>query len=360
MSDEQQLALVPEENAFEQLVADVRGIIEASQSRVVAAINAEMVSTYWHIGERIVEEEQRGAARAEYGEQLLIRLGRHLSIEVGRAFSERNLRYMRQFYQIYPKWNALRSELAWTHYRILMRLDDDRRAFYERAAAAHRWSSRELERQIASKLAERVAASYTPEKGLPNLPEGTGPLTYEETFRDPYILDFLGLVDPYSEKDLEAALVRHIEKFLLELGSDFAFMARQKRITVGGQDYYIDLLFYHRGLRCPVIVDLKLGAMTPADIAQMKLYLNWMRKYDMREGESEPIGLILCGSKDEQVIELLLGDAETTVDERIKVAQYLLLDAQDELRKHLARMSEVYDEARGQVVERDDEGAEDA
>ncbi len=349
--DEQQLALVPEENAFAQLVADVRGIIEAGQGRVAAAINSEMVQTYWRIGERIVQEEQRGEKRAAYGERVLTHLGQQLGREFGRGFTKRSLEMMRQFYLTYPKANALRAQLTWTQYRILMRLDEDRRSFYERAAAAHRWSSRELERQINSKLAERAAAAYTPGQGLPKLPEGTGPLTYDETFRDPYVLDFLQLVDPYSEKDLEGALVRHIEQFLLELGSDFAFMARQKRITIGGQDYYIDLLFYHRGLRCPVIIDLKLGAMTPADIAQMKLYLNWTRKYDMREGESEPIGLILCGSKDEQVIELLLGDAETTVDERIKVAQYLLHDAQGALKRRLAQMSEAYNAARAGAMD---------
>ncbi len=360
MSDEQQLALVPEENAFEQLVADVRGIIEASQGRVAAAINAEMVATYWRIGERIVQEEQRGAERAGYGEQILSRLGRILSREWGRGYATSSLYNMRQFYQTYPIFSALRRELAWTHYRTLMRLDDDRRAFYERAAATHRWSSRELERQISAKLAERVAASYTPEKGLPKLPEGTGPLTYEETFRDPYILDFLGLVDPYSEKDLEAALVHHIEKFLLELGTGFYFGGRQRRITIDGEDFYIDLVFFHRDLKCQVFIDLKMGRLTHADVSQMKLYINWARRYDKREGENDPIGLILCGSKSSQVIELLLSDPADSVDERIKVAQYLLLDAQDELRKHLARMSEAYDEARGLVVDGGDEGEVDA
>ncbi len=348
VSDDTQGALIPEETAFTILVADLRGIIQASQGRVAALVNTEIVTTYWQIGERIVQEEQGGAQRAAYGTQLLTRVGRALSIEFGRGFAEVSLQNMRRFYLAYPISSALRRELAWTHYRILMRLDEDRRNFYERAAATHRWSSRELERQITSMLAERVALSRQPEQTMAQLPDGQeGVITFEETFRDPYILDFLDLRDPFSERDLEAALVRQIERFLLELGSDFAFMGRQKRITIGGRDYYIDLLFYHRGLRCPVIVDLKLGDFTPADAAQMKLYLNWMRKHDRRAGENEPIGLILCGSKDQQVIELLLSDPATTIDERIKVAQYLLLNSEQALKERLAHISAAYDQARG-------------
>jgi len=309
MSQDDQQVLLPEEDAFKALVADVRGIIQASQGRIAAVVNTEIVTTYWQIGERIVREEQGGPGRAMYGEQLLMRLGRRLSTEFGRAFSERNLRFMRQFYQAYPIRYALRTELTWTHYRTLMRLDDVRRSFYERAAVTHRWSSRELERQINSMLAERVALSHKAEQTMAQPPAGQeGPITLEETFRDPYVLDFLGLQDPFSENDLETALVRHIEKFLLALGTGFAFMGRQQRLPLDGADYYVDLVFFHRDLRCQVFVDLKMGKLTPADIAQMKLYVNWARRHDKREWENDPIGLILCGSKDSQVIELLLAD----------------------------------------------------
>jgi len=168
---------------------------------------------------------------------------------------------------------------------------------------------------------------------------------------------FLGLEDTFSEKDLEAALVRNIEKFLLELGADFCFVGRQRRLSIGGEDYYVDLVFYHRSLRALVLVDLKLGKLAHADISQMKLYLNWARRHDKREGEADPIGLILCGSKDEQVIELLLADPADSVDERIKVAQYLLLDSQEALRARLAELSAVYDEAHGDAGgEADDAG----
>jgi hypothetical protein len=166
-----------------------------------------------------------------------------------------------------------------------------------------------------------------------------------DVFRDPYILDFLGLTAAFSERDLESALVRNIEQLLLALGTDFCFVIRQQRISIGDEDYYIDLVFYHRSLRCLVLVDLKIGAFSPADAAQMKLYLNWVRKYDRREGEAEPLGLILCGSRDQQVVELLLADPETTMDERIKVAQYLLLDQERALRERLAQLSAAYEEA---------------
>jgi len=226
MSIEEHRLAPAEDEPHRQLLADLRAIIQGGQGRVITVISAEMVVTYWRMGERIVREEQAGLERASYGTRLLAQLGRTLSREFGRAFSERNLYFMRQFYLAYPILNALRSELTWTHYRTLMRLDEGRRAFYERAAAAHRWSSRELERQINSMLAERVALSRKPEQMLTQLPDSETPITYEETFHDPYVLDFLSLQDPFSEKDLEAALVRHIEKFLLELGTGFYFGGR--------------------------------------------------------------------------------------------------------------------------------------
>jgi len=171
-----------------------------------------------------------------------------------------------------------------------------------------------------------------------------------DVFRDPYILDFLVLTDVFSERDLESALVRSIEQFLLALGTNFCFVGRQQHLSIGDEDYYIDLVFYHRGLRCLVLVDLKIGAFSPADTAQMKLYLNWVRKYDRREGEAEPLGLILCGSRDQQVVELLLADPETTMDEWIKVAQYLLLDQERALRERLAQLSAAYEEAQARTV----------
>ncbi len=344
MCQDDQAALVPTEATFSTLLNDLRTIISTGRGRATAAINAEMVQTYWHIGERLVREEQQGSTRADYGEEVLERIGRILAAEHGRGFSYRSIANMRQFYLTYQNLSALRTQLTWTHYRTLMRLEEGPRAFYERMAITGRWSSRELDRQINSMLYERAGLARSPEQILPTLLDPKRPLTYEDAFHDPYVLDFLGLEDLHSEKDLEAALVRHIEKFLLELGNDFAFMGRQKRLAIGDEDYYVDLLFFHRRLKAPVYIDLKMGKLTHADISQMRLYLKWAKRYDKQEGENDPIGLILCGSKNEQVIELLLADSEDSMDERIKVAQYLLLDAQPALKERLAHMSAIYEQ----------------
>jgi predicted nuclease of restriction endonuclease-like (RecB) superfamily len=250
---------------------------------------------------------------------------------------------MRQFYLAYPIRNALRSELGWTHYRILMRLPDpEQREFYGRLAATGRWSSRELDRQIASRLFARVGLSRRAGDLAATLPVPSDDRTpaLADVFKDPYILDFLGLADTYSEKDLEAAILRNIERFLLELGTDFCFVARQRRLTIDGEDYYIDLVFYHRSLRCLVLVDLKLGAFAPADAAQMQLYLEWARRHDRREGEEDPIGLILCGSRSEQVVELLLSSQTN----RMRVAQYLLPEDTAALKARLAQITAAYEE----------------
>lgn len=336
----------PQGADFNSLLNDLRSIIGMGRGRAAAAINSEMVATYWQIGERIVREEQDGALRAAYGERALERLAHVLSTEFGRGFNERSLRNMRQFYMAYPIRSTLRTELTWSQYRTLMRLPDpDQRDFYARLAISGCWSSRELERQIGSMLYERAALSRRSDQLAAELPDkGDALVPYDATFRDPYILDFLGLQDTYSERDLEAALIHNIERSLLELGSDFCFMGRQRRLTVGDEDYYVDLVFYHRGLRCLVLVDLKIGPFSPADAAQMKLYLNWVRLHDKRQGEADPIGLILCGSKNEQVVELLLSDPANSIDERIRVSQYLLLNSEEAIKERLALISEAYEQ----------------
>ncbi len=345
MSDETR-ALSHPDDAYDALLADLRAIIASGRGRAAAAVNAEIVSTYWHIGERLVREEQGGLERAGYGEQQLARLGRVLSREFGRGFAERSLQNIRQFYLAYPNASALRTELTWTHYRSLMRLDDAQRSFYERVAITGRWSSRELDKQINSMLYERTALSRQPARTLAAATTGeVAPTSTADVFKDPYLLDFLGLEDTFSEKDLEAALIRQIERFLLELGTGFYFGGRQRRITIGDEDFYIDLVFWHRHLKSQVFIDLKIGAIAPADIAQMRLYLNWAKRHDMQDGENDPIGLILCGSKNEQVVELLLADSASTTDQRIKVAQYLLLDSQEALKERLAHLARLSDEA---------------
>jgi len=351
------------DDTYDALLADLRAIIASGRERAAAAVNAEIVATYWRIGERLVRAEQGGTERAGYGEEVLERVGRILAAEHGRGFSYRSLANMRQFYLAYPNVSALRTELTWTHYRSLMRLDSaERRAFYERMAVTGRWSSRELDKQVNSMLYERVGLSRRPEELAASLPHPNRPVApsdYGEAFRDPYVLDFLGLDGAFSERDLEAALVSHIERFLLELGHGFCFVGRQRRLPIGDKDYYVDLVFYHRFLRAPVLLDLKIGELEPADIAQMQLYLAWTRQHDHADGEADPIGLILCGSKDSAVIELLLADPDSSPDKRIKVAQYLLPDSQEALRAGLARIGAAYDEARGGEARDDGAAADD-
>jgi predicted nuclease of restriction endonuclease-like (RecB) superfamily len=331
------------------LIDDLRAIIAQGRGHAATAVNAEVVRTYWRIGERIVQEEQGGARRAEYGAQLLPQLGKSLMAEFGRGFAEQSLRAMRQFYLTYPIRSTLRSELTWSHYRTLMRLPNDQRAFYEQVAAGGRWSSRELEKQINSMLYERMALSRKPDELLAAIPTGETRTASRDVFKDPYVLDFLDLTDTFSERDLETALIRNIERFLIELGTGFYFGGRQRRITIGEEDFYIDLVFLHRALRCQVFIDLKIGALTHADISQMQLYLAWARQYDMQEGENDPIGLILCGSRNEQVVELLLADSNRPREERIKVAQYLLLNNEAALKQRLAEISAAYEEVHGRA-----------
>ena len=262
---------VPADAEYARLRADLRAIIAAGHGRAAAAVNQELVATYWAVGARIVREEQGGETRAAYGERTLAQLGRALEREFGRGFGLRSLQLLRQFSLAYPIANAPRSQSGWTHYRLLLRLPDpERREFYGRLAATGRWSSRQLEREIGSRLFERVGLSRRAGDLAATLPAraaGTGTLAPADVFKDPYILDFLGLEDTYSERDLEAAILRNIERFLLELGIDCCFVARQRRLTIDEEDYYIDLVCYHRSLRCLVLVDLKIGAFAPADAA---------------------------------------------------------------------------------------------
>jgi len=217
--------------------------------------------------------------------------------------------------------------------------DPDIRDFYANVAASGRWSSRELGRQINSQLHIRTALSRNKEALAQTLPRGSTsqPSTMVEAFKDPYILDFLGLEDTYSEKNLEAALIRDIEKFLLELGRGFCFVGRQQRITIGGEDYYIDLVLYHRYMRCLILVDLKIGEFQPADEAQMNLYLQWMKENGRAPGEKEPRGLILCGSHDAQVVRLLEASRKKP---HVKIAQYLALKDIEAIKAHLAKMAD--------------------
>jgi predicted nuclease of restriction endonuclease-like (RecB) superfamily len=342
--------------------AEIRNLIEAARSQVSATANLAMVNLYWNIGRVITQDVQENERRAGYGTDLLTRLASILTQEYGRGSSKINLQDMRRFYeqfQIHQTPSDLSGgrgqkdqtasneltageilqtasgesserlgidfrahfRLGWSHYRVLLSQSDSlRRRFYFEQAAQQRWSVRELRRQIDRGLFERVTLSrdtprlITQEKQA----EPAEVVRYEDIFKDPYVLDFLGLKGAYSEKDLEASIVRNLEQFLTELGTDFCFIARQYAMRVDEDDYFLDLLFYHRGLRCLVAIDLKIGTFTAADKGQMDLYLAWLKEHDWRTGENEPIGLVLCTSARRQHVELLLRHGP----HKMKVAEY--------------------------------------
>ncbi|MFH0797602.1 MAG: PDDEXK nuclease domain-containing protein [Candidatus Omnitrophota bacterium] len=302
----------------------ISGLIEHARRKVATTINEEMVILYWNIG-KTVKEEIIKSDRAEYGKQTIQSLSGELIQRYGKGFSEQNLWHMVKFSETYPILSAVRREftgLSWTHIKTIVYIDDElKRQFYVILCQKEHWSTRTLQGRINSMLYERTALSKLPEKTIENqlreLKE-KDKMTPELVFRDPYVLDFLELSDTYSEKDLERAILNALEKFILELGKDFYFVTRQKRITLDNIDYYIDLLFYHRKLRCFVVIELKLDKFRAEYKGQMELYLRYIEKYETGEDEHPPVGVILCTEKGKEQIELLF-----LPEDKIKVAEYL-------------------------------------
>lgn len=306
------------------LLPDLRELILSARQTVARGVNVALVTLYWQIGRRIHQDILK-EKRAEYGEEILPTLSAKLIPEFGGGFSRFNLSRMVQFAEVFPEEQivvTLSQQLGWSHFLALLPLKKHlQRDFYAEMCRIERWSVRRLREKIGGMLYERTALSKKPEElaalELKALRE-EDKLTPDLVFRDPYFLDFLGLKGAFSEKDLEAAILRDLETFLVELGGDWAFLARQKRIVVDGEDFYLDLLFYHRRLRRLVALDLKLGRFAPADLGQMEFYLRWLKKHEMRPGEEEPLGLILCAEKSDERIEVL------ELEKRgIRVAEYL-------------------------------------
>jgi predicted nuclease of restriction endonuclease-like (RecB) superfamily len=311
---------------IQPIAADIRGLIEQSRQNAAMAVNAEITLLYWHIGKRI-KTEIMGNERAGYGKKLIAGLSEQLTLEYGKGWSKRHLHHCIRIAEVFPDIeivHALRSQLSWTHLRCIIPMDDAlKRDFYIEMCRMEKWSSRQLQDRIQSMLYERTAISRKPEETVKNdliLLQNERKLSPDLVFRDPYVLDFLGLSDTHSEKDLETAIIVELQRFIIELGSDFAFMARQKRITIDHRDYYIDLLFYHRRLNRLVAIDLKIGEFEAAYKGQMELYLRYLEKYEQLETENTPIGLILCTGKNEEHIELLQLEKSN-----IRVAEYLTL-----------------------------------
>jgi len=341
-------ARVADSESYRTLLTNVLQLVEQGRVGAVRSVNAILTSIYWLIGQRIVEHEQSGAPRADYGEEVIKQLAHDLKTRLGRGFSERNVWQMRQFYLAWPNPQTVSAQslsgsilqtlsaesdrwpqfpLPWSHYvRLLSVSDPEARRFYEREALQGGWSVRQLDRQIASLAYQRT-------EGTRALASGDDPLDVNAHVRDPFILEFLNLKDEYSETDLEEALIRSLEEFLLELGNDFSFVARQKRLRVGNTWYRVDLVFFHRALRCLVIIDLKIGGFTHADAGQMNLYLNYAREHWTHPHENPPVGLILCSEKDAAVAHYSLGNLANQVLAR---EYQLVLPKEGELAQRLS------------------------
>jgi predicted nuclease of restriction endonuclease-like (RecB) superfamily len=307
------------------LADELRQLIQDARREVAQIVNAGLTTLYWQIGNRIHHEILK-KRRAQYGAKIVSALGRQLSEEFGRGFDEKSLRHMLKFAEAFPDEaivSTLRRQLAWTHFKQIIYIDNSlKRDFYAEMCRVERWSTRTLRQKIDGMLFERTALSKKSDqlirKELDTL-RGEDKLTPELIFQDPYLLDFLGLKDSYGEKDLEVALIREIERFLLELGTGFSFIERQKRITLDGDDYYIDLLFFHRRLHRLVVIELKLGDFKPADKGQVELYLNWLDRHERRPDEDPPLAIILCAGKKRETVEYLdLGRSG------IHIAEYLI------------------------------------
>ncbi len=310
-------------------------LLKQARNSVVRTINKTMVYTYYEIGRIIVEEEQKGKSRAEYGKQLIRELSKRLTSEFGKGFSVTNLKQMRQFYLTYSKGQTPSDEfnLSWSHYLLLMRIDNpDERSFYEKEAIANNWSLRELKRQFNSALYERLALSRD-EKGVKELAEkGQIIETPQDSLKDPYVLEFIGLPEnaKYSETELEQKLIDKLEQFLLELGKGFTFVGRQVRFTFEEDHFRVDLVFYNRLLRSFVLIDLKIGQLTHQDLGQMQMYVNYYDRFVKLPEENKTIGIILCKDKNDALVEITLPEN----NEQIFASKYLtVLPSKEELKK---------------------------
>jgi predicted nuclease of restriction endonuclease-like (RecB) superfamily len=323
---------------YKKLLADIGFAIETARQNAFKAINTELVKANWEIGRHIIEFEQHGKERAEYGTDLLARLSKDLKLRYGKGFGRRNVLDMRRFYLSYQKWQAVPAKLSWTHIITLIGLSDESaRKFYEKQAIHEKWGYRELERQIDSSLFERLALSKD-KKGVLRLSEKGHIVSYpSEAVKDPYVLDFLKIPQSHrmNEKDLEQKIIDNLQLFLLELGKGFTFVARQFRISLRNKHYAIDLVFYHRILKCFILIDLKTKKVNHGDIGQMNLYLNYFRKEENVENDNEPIGIILSAEKDDIMVEYAMGG----ISNKIFVSKYqLYLPDKDLLKKKVKEL----------------------
>jgi predicted nuclease of restriction endonuclease-like (RecB) superfamily len=312
-----------EKKSYDQLITQIGNLLQSGRKQAVQAVNTILVQTYWHIGQHIVVFEQKGNERAEYGSQLFERLSKDLTLLYGKGFSRSNLLYMRKLYQCFPISETLSHLLTWSHYFEILKADNPLEiSFYSKQCEHEKWSVRDLKRQMKSCLFERLALSKDKEGVLKLANEGHIVETPEDLMKDPFILEFLNIPqqNQFLESELEEKIISNLQQFIMEMGKGFAFIGRQYRMSVGGKHFYLDLLFYHRILKCFVLVDLKRGEIDHLDVGQMNLYLNYFKKEEATEGDNEPIGIIL-GAKENHI---LVEYATDSITNKVLLRKYQL------------------------------------
>ena len=322
------------DNNGQETYRSIRNSVIAAQGKVYSTVNSAMVNAYWEIGEQIYKACGEND-RAEYGKNLLQYISDRLTVEFGKGYTVRNLRNMRQFYLMFPIRHTLCTELSWSHYRVLMRISDKTaREFYTDECAKSAWSVRQLERQIHTMYYQRLLASRDKESVAAEIQTTEPKPEYEKAVKDPYVMEFLQIKPDTHvyESDIEQALLDHLQEFLLELGRGFSFVARQKRFTVDGQDFFIDLVFYNYILKCFVLFDLKTGTLTHQDLGQMQMYVNYYTRELMNEGDKPPIGIVLCAEKNDAIVKYTLPEDN---DQIFASKYYTYLPTEEELKREL-------------------------
>ena len=318
-------------------ILEVKKLINSARETAIRSVDFQRTLLYWHIGERIFNEEQDGKERANYGEYLIKYLSEQLQPEFGSGFSYRQLELMRQFFRTFPIANSLRSQLSWTHYKILLRIDnEDKRDYYIAETVKNNWSVRQMERQINSQLFERLLLSNDKESVLAVARNEIIPSNPNEIIKDPMVLEFLGLKreSAYYEKDLEQAIITHLQDFLLELGNGFSFVARQKRIHLEGDEFFVDLVFYNRILQCFVLFEIKINKLTHEDLGQLQMYVNYFDRVEKLDFEKPTIGILLCADKNNAVVKFSLPENNKT----ILASQYkLILPTEEQLLEEIRK-----------------------
>lgn len=330
-----------ENNKYQNLIHQIGELFQSGRQRAIQSVNTVLVQTYWEIGHYIVEFEQQGNERAEYGTQLFERLSKDLTLQYGKGFSRSNLLYMRKLYLSFPISETVSHLLTWSHYFEILKSDSDLEiSFYSKQCEIEKWSVRELKRQMRSSLFERIALSKDKQGVLELAKNGHSIEKPEDILKDPFVLEFLKIPEQYQylESDLEENIISNLQQFIMEMGKGFAFIGRQYRMSIGGKHFRLDLLFYHRILKCFVLIDLKRGEIDHQDIGQMNLYLNYFKKEEATEGDNEPVGIILGAHKNQILVEY----ATDSISNKILLSKYqLYLPNKEQLQEQLEKL--IYD-----------------